>query len=202
MTGDATVFVVDDDEAMRHSLSWLLQSVGHRVECFASAEAFLAAYDPDRAGCLVLDVRMPGMSGLELQQHLADRGAALPVIVITGHGDVPMAVRAMRAGAVDFIEKPLNNQALIERVGAALRSSLAQRAEQAQLRQIRTRLGSLSTREREVAVAVAEGKQNKVIAFDLGISQKTVEVHRRNAMEKMGASSAADLARMLEKAGQ
>jgi two-component system response regulator FixJ len=150
----------------------------------------------------VLDVRMPGMSGLELQQHLADRGAALPVIVITGHGDVPMAVRAMRAGAVDFIEKPLNNQALIERVGAALRSSLAQRAEQAQLRQIRTRLGSLSTREREVAVAVAEGKQNKVIAFDLGISQKTVEVHRRNAMEKMGASSAADLARMLEKAGQ
>lgn len=202
MTGEPTVFVVDDDEAMRDSLQWLLRSVGLAVDCFASAEAFLAAYDPRRPGCLVLDVRMPGMSGLELQQRLADQGSALPVIVITGHGDVPMAVRAMKAGAIDFIEKPFNNQALLERVGAAVRASTASLAEQAQAREIRARLEALTPREREVAWAVAAGKQNKAIAFELGISPKTVEVHRHNAMEKMGAATAADLARMLTLSGR
>ncbi len=201
MNSDATVFVVDDDDAMRDSLSYLLQSVGLAVEAFPSAEHFLAAYDPARPGCLVLDVRMPGMSGLELQQILIERGSALPVIVITGHGDVPMAVRAMRAGAIDFIEKPFNNQALLDRVTAAIRTSTAAMAEQARAHEIRARLATLSPREREVALLVGTGKQNKVIAHELGISQKTVEVHRHNAMEKMQATTGADLARMLTLAG-
>lgn len=202
MTEPATVFVVDDDEAMRESLLWLLKSVGLPAVGHPSAEAFLAALDPDRPGCLVLDVRMPGMSGLELQERLVAMGAALPVIIITGHGDIPMAVRAMKAGAVDFLEKPFNNQQLLERITAALRSGDAAHAERRRRDALRERLASLSPRERAVALLVAAGKQNKVIAFDLGISQKTVEIHRHNAMEKMRAAGAAELGRMLEKIGE
>ncbi len=197
-----TVFVVDDDEAMRESLLWLLTSVGLPTTGYSSAEAFLAADHPERCGCLVLDVRMPGMSGLELQERLAAQGTPLPIIIVTGHGDIPMAVRAMKAGAVDFLEKPFNNQQLLERITAALRSDAAAQAERRQRKDLRERLASLSPREREVAQLVAAGKQNKVIAFDLGISQKTVEVHRHHVMEKMKAQTAAELGRMLEKIGE
>jgi RNA polymerase sigma factor (sigma-70 family) len=199
---EPVVMVIDDDEGMRQSLLWLLKSVGLPALGYPSAEAFLAALDPDQPGCLVLDVRMPGMSGLELQEKLVAMGAALPVIIVTGHGDIPMAVRAMKAGAIDFLEKPFNNQQLLERISAALRTAAAAHSEQRRRRDLRDRLASLSPREREVALLVAAGKQNKVIAFELGISPKTVEIHRHNAMEKLQAASAAELGRMLEKIGE
>ncbi|RAI43209.1 response regulator transcription factor [Rhodoplanes roseus] len=200
-TDDAIVYVVDDDDAMRDSLDWLLTPLGLAVRTFASADAFLADHDPDRIACLVTDVRMPGLSGLELHETLVRRGVAMPVIVITGHGDVPMAVRAMRTGALDFIEKPLNNQLLIERIHEALRLARSRRDGSRETDAIRTRLATLTAREREVAALVAAGKQNKAIAFDLGISLKTVEIHRHNAMEKMAATTGADLARMLTLVG-
>ena len=200
MTG-RDVHIIDDDEAMRESLDWLLAPLGLRVHTYPGALAFLDVWSAETTGCIVTDVRMPGMSGLELTDALARRGSLLPVIVITGHGDVPQAVRAMRAGAIDFIEKPLDNQLLIERIEEALRLSAARRAEAEQKRQIAGRYHSLTAREREVAAAVALGRQNKVIAFDLSISQKTVEIHRANAMAKLGATTAADLARMLATAG-
>lgn len=198
---DGTVYVIDDDEAMRHSLEWLLTPLGLAVRTFQSADAFLGAVDLDAVACVVTDVRMPGMSGLELHEELTRRGALQPVIVITGHGDVPMAVRAMRAGAIDFLEKPLNNQLLIERVNEALRLCRLRRQEAEQTGAIRARIATLTAREREVANAVAAGKQNKTIAFELGISLKTVEIHRHNAMVKLGATTAADLSRMLTLAG-
>lgn len=201
MTDTPVVYIVDDDDAMRHSLEWLLKPLGLEVRAFASASAFLQGYDRDRIACLVSDVRMPGMSGLELHEELCRSGSPIPVIIITGHGDVPMAVRAMRTGALDFIEKPLNNQVLIERIHEALRLSRARRAEAEQIAPIVARLGGLTAREREVARLVATGKQNKMIAHELGISLKTVEIHRHNAMDKMGASTGADLARMLTLAG-
>lgn len=200
MTG-RDVHIIDDDEAMRESLDWLLAPLGLTVHTYPGAQAFLAVWSAETTGCIVTDVRMPGMSGLELTDALARRGSLLPVIVITGHGDVPQAVRAMRAGAIDFIEKPLDNQLLIERIEEALRLSAARRAEAEQKRLITGRYHSLTAREREVAEAVALGRQNKVIAFDLAISQKTVEIHRANAMAKLGAATAADLARMLTAAG-
>lgn len=201
MMGERIVHIIDDDQAMRDSLEFLLTSLGLSVRCYPGATAFLASWSPDVSGCIVTDVRMPGMSGLQLTDELAARHSLLPVIVITGHGDVPQAVRAMRAGAIDFIEKPLNNQVLIERIEEGLRLSAERRADDLQKRQITERYAALSPREREVAEAVALGKQNKVIAFDLAISQKTVEIHRARAMEKLGAASAADLARMLTLAG-
>ncbi|MTW17888.1 response regulator [Rhodoplanes serenus] len=191
------VYVVDDDDAMRDSLLFLLEPLGHAVEVFASADAFLAGYDPQRVACLVADVRMPGMSGLALHEELVRRGSVMPVIIITGHGDVPMAVRAMRTGAIDFIEKPLNNQVLIERIDEALRLATTRHAAAQEIGAIRARLATLTTREREVAGLVAAGKQNKAIAHALGISLKTVEIHRHNAMDKMAATTGADLARML-----
>jgi FixJ family two-component response regulator len=197
MNGQPVVYIVDDDDAMRHSLEWLLKPLGLDVRTFPSAATFLDACDRDRVSCLVTDVRMPGMSGLELHETLTKAGSPMPVIVITGHGDVPMAVRAMRAGAVDFIQKPLDNQLLIERIHEALRLSRSRREEADQIAPLRARLESLTAREREVATLVAAGKQNKVIAHDLGISLKTVEIHRHNAMTKMAASTGADLARML-----
>ncbi len=198
---DRVVHVIDDDDAMRESLAWLLSPLGLSVQTYAGAGAFLSAWSPDLTGCIVTDVRMPGMSGLELTDELSSRHCLLPVIVITGHGDVPQAVRAMRAGAIDFIEKPLDNQLLIERIEEALRLFVQRRTESDHRQQIAGRYASLSMREREVAQAVALGKQNKVIAYDLSISQKTVEIHRANAMAKLGASTAADLARMLASAG-
>lgn len=192
-----TVFVVDDDAAVRDSLKLLLKSVGQAVETFASAQEFLDAYKDDRPGCLVLDIRMPGMSGLELQEKLNERRSILPVIFITGHGDVPMAVEAMQAGAVDFIQKPFRDQDLLDRINQAVERDTANRADLAERNAIRRRLGTLTPREREVMDLVVRGKANKVIAGDLNLSQRTVEIHRARVMEKMQASSLAHLVRMV-----
>ena len=195
-----TVFVVDDDDAMRKSLTWLIGSVGLAVETYDGAAAFLAAWSDERPGCLVLDVRMPGMSGLELQDTLARRGSALPVIVITGHADVPMAVRALKAGAVDFIEKPFNDQVLLDRIHDAVQRSRTAFAGQARRAKMLALLARLTPRERQVAELVAAGKPNKVIAFDLDLSMKTVEVHRHNVMDKLEVASVADLTRLFMEA--
>ncbi len=197
----AIVHIVDDDEAVRQGLAFMLGSLGLAVETYPSAADFLDRHDETRVGCAVIDIRMPGMTGLELVEEMNRRGSLLPVIIVTGHGDVPMAVRAMRAGAIDFIEKPANGMALLERVNEALRISGHKQAEAKETGAVLARLNALTPRETEVARAVAEGKQNKVIAFDLGISQKTVEIHRHNAMEKLQARSAADVARMMMAAG-
>jgi FixJ family two-component response regulator len=192
-----TVFVVDDDESVRRSLHFLLRSAGLESRMFGSAAEFLAAYDPTQPGCLVLDVRMPGMSGLELQHELNLRGAIIPVIFITGHGDVPMAVEAMQHGAHDFLQKPFRDEDLIERVRGALDKDAKARAALEQHNSIRARLDSLTPRERDVLVLMARGKQNKVIAHELGVSQRTIEIHRARVMEKSGASSLAELIRMV-----
>ena len=197
MSSEPTVFVVDDDQAMRTSLQWLIESTGMQVRTFDSADAFLAAYYPGRAGCLLLDVRMPGMSGLELQSYLAREGYRLPVIIITGHGDVPMAVRAMKAGAVDFIEKPFNDEFLLDSIRRALAVDAEQRGLQVRQAEIATRLALLTPREHEVMEMVAEGRSNKEIANALGVSAKTVEAHRARVMEKMEARSLAELVRMV-----
>ena len=193
----ATVFVVDDDDAVRTSLRLLLKSVGLPVETFASAQEFLDAFDSDRAGCLVLDIRMPGMSGLELQQRLNEIHAIVPIVFITGHGDVPMAVEAMQHGAVDFIQKPFRDQDLIDRINQALEKDRDNRAGLKERDAIRRRMQQLTPREREVLDLVTQGKANKVIAGDLNVSQRTVEIHRARVMEKMGASSLAHLVRMV-----
>lgn len=193
----ATVFVVDDDEAVRTSLRLLLKSVGLPVETYAAAQEFLEQFDPDRAGCLVLDIRMPGMSGLELQQQLNDRHSIMPIVFITGHGDVPMAVEAMQAGAVDFIQKPFRDQDLIDRINRALEKDREMRGQLKERDEIRRRMSQLTPREREVLELVTQGKANKVIAGDLNVSQRTVEIHRARVMEKMGANSLAHLVRMV-----
>jgi two-component system response regulator FixJ len=193
----ATVFVVDDDDAVRTSLRLLLKSVGLPVETFGSAHEFLELFDADRAGCLVLDIRMPGMSGLELQQRLNEMHAIVPIVFITGHGDVPMAVEAMQYGAVDFIQKPFRDQDLIDRINQALEKDRDNRAGLKERDAIRRRIQQLTPREREVLELVTRGKANKVIAADLNVSQRTVEIHRARAMEKMGASSLAHLVRMV-----
>jgi two-component system, LuxR family, response regulator FixJ len=197
-----TVFVVDDDAAVRDSLRFLLRSVGHPVEVFASAADFMHAYGDDRPGCLVLDIRMPGMSGLELQQQLVERRALIPIIFITGHGDVPMAVEAMQSGAMDFIQKPFRDQDLLDRINQALEKDLVNRQALGQLNLIKERLESLTPREREVMDMVVHGKANKVIAADLDLSQRTVEIHRARVMEKMHASSLAHLVRMVIEIGE
>ena len=173
-----TIFIVDDDAAVRDALKLLLRSVGQAVETFGSAQEFLDAYSEDRPGCLVLDIRMPGMSGLELQQKLNEKHSILPIIFITGHGDVPMAVEAMQAGAVDFIQKPFRDQDLIDRINQALEKDSANRAALGERNDIRRRLETLTPREREVLDLVVHGKANKVIAGDLKLSQRTVEIHR------------------------
>jgi FixJ family two-component response regulator len=192
-----TVFVVDDDAPVRDALKLLLRSVGHNVECFASAQEFLDAYHDDRPGCLVLDVRMPGMSGLELQERLNERRAILPIIFITGHGDVPMAVEALQAGALDFLQKPFRDQELLDRIAKALEKDTVNRRELIELRAIAERFADLTPRERKVMELVTQGKANKVIAGDLDISQRTVEIHRARVMEKTRASSLAHLVRMV-----
>ncbi len=196
MSGDPSIFVIDDDQTLRGSLRWLLESLRHNVQTYASAREFLSAYDPVQPGCLVLDVRMPEISGLQLQEILTQRGIRIPVIMITGHGDVSMAVRAMKAGALDFIEKPFNDQELLDRVQQALAMDARQRREEAQRQIAIERLELLTPREREVLEKVVSGKHNKVIAAELGISMKTVEAHRAKVMEKMAVNSAAELAGM------
>jgi RNA polymerase sigma factor (sigma-70 family) len=192
---DATVYVVDDDPALRESLGYLLQSEGLIVRAFEGARQFLAEYDRDARGCLVVDVRMPEMSGLQLQEYLAAEGSTLPVIVITGHGDVPMAVKALKNGALDFIEKPFADQQLLDRVHEALDVDRRRFGERAKRDDILRRLERLTKREREVMTGVAEGKANKVIAEELGLSPKTVEVHRARLMQKLEVDSLAQLMR-------
>src|SRR5579859_2056773 len=173
-----TVFVVDDDEGVRNSLRFLLKSVGLTTRTLASASEFLEVYKPSQPGCLVLDVRMPGMSGLELQQQLNLRGAVIPVIFVTGHGDIPMAVEAMQQGAFDFLQKPFRDQDLIDRIQRALERDAHNRTALEQHAKIRERLESLTPREREVLTLMTRGKPNKVMAAELGVSQRTVEIHR------------------------
>jgi len=192
----ATVFVVDDDEAVRASLKLLLKTLGLPAQTYASAQEFLATFDERRGGCLVLDIRMPGMSGLELQEELNTRGAMLPIIFITGHGDVPMAVEAMQRGAMDFLQKPFRDQDLLDRISEALAKDRAGRELLGNRERIRTRVAALTPREREVMALVTQGKANKVIAADLDLSQRTVEIHRAHVMQKMGANSLAHLVRM------
>jgi len=190
------VFVVDDDPAMRKSLRWLIESVGLDVESYATAHEFLDAYDPDQAGCLVVDVRMPGMSGLDLQEKLNQLKIGIPIIIITGHADVSMAVRAMKSGAVDFIEKPFSDQALLDRIQSAIDLDTRNRERRARTKQVDDRITLLTPREREVMDLVVDGKSSKEIAAQLGLSPKTIEVHRAHLMEKMQADSLADLIRM------
>ena len=196
MAAELTVFVVDDDQAMRASLQWLIESIGMKVETFDSAQAFLDTYYPGRAGCLLLDVRMPGMSGLELHAYLVRHEIRIPVIIITGHGDVSMAVKAMKVGAVDFIEKPFDDEELLHSIRNALRHEDKQRELRARRADIAARLAELTPREYEVMSMVTDGKSNKEIAAMLGVSAKTVEVHRARVMDKMRADSLAELVRM------
>jgi two-component system, LuxR family, response regulator FixJ len=195
------VFVVDDDEAVRNSLRLLLKSLGMPAVAHGSAEEFLATYDPEQPGCVVLDVRMPGMSGPELQDELNRRGAVIPVIFITGHGDVPMAVEAMRHGAVDFLQKPFSDKDFLDRIQSALSADQRNRETLGAKDQIRALIATLTPRERQVLELVTLGKSNKVIAGDLGVSQRTVEIHRAHVTEKMGATSLAHLVRMTINAG-
>ena len=196
MTSEPIIFVVDDDQAMRTSLKWLIESTGMQVRTFDSADAFLAAYYPGCAGCLLLDVRMPGMSGLELQNYMAREGYRLPVIIITGHGDVGMAVKAMKAGAADFIEKPFHDEDLLGSIRNALVLDERRRVTQTNRVEIAARLAELTPREHEIMGMVTEGKSNKEMAAALGVSTKTVEAHRARVMEKMRAESLAELVRM------
>ncbi len=188
------VYVVDDDDALRDSLRWLLESAGYKVSAHSTAERFLLAYRPGMAGCLVLDVRMPGASGLELQQELMRRAATLPIIFVTGHGDVPMAVEAVKNGAFHFLEKPFKDEQLLRLIDEASRQSVPA-TEHAQRLCAAARLATLTQREREVMDLVVHGRKNKQIADALGISIKTVEAHRARAMEKMDVSSVAELVR-------
>ncbi|HHH12711.1 MAG TPA: response regulator transcription factor [Thiolapillus brandeum] len=197
MTAESTIFIVDDDLEVRQAVALLMESVGLPVETYGSADEFLEAFDPERPGCLILDVRMPGMSGLELQARLAAETIHPPVIIITGHGDVPMAVRAVQAGAGDFLEKPFNDQALLDSVHRALELDARQRGHARELAEIRRRLDSLTPRERQVMNLVVSGLRNKMIAAELNVSQSTVEAHRARVMEKMGARTLSDLMRMV-----
>jgi len=198
-TAEPTVFVVDDDAAGRQSLSLLVRSMSLNVEVFDSAASFLESYDSERPGCLVLDIRMPGMGGLELQQELEQRNVELPIIFITGHGDVSMAVRAMRAGAIDFLEKPFNDQDLLARINQALEVDAERRRARDELDTLRARLASLTPRERDVMERVVKGQPNKVVAIELGLSERTVEIHRAKVMAKTGSKSLAELVATITK---
>ena len=190
------IYIVDDDDGMRRALSTLMTTVGYPVVAFARPNEFLTKYDPDQRGCVVLDVRMPEMSGLEVQQKLNKSGAMIPVILITGHGDIPMAVQAMKDGAFDFLQKPFRDQDLLDRIHGALKLDSENRATVEKQADVKRREESLTPREREVMVLVVDGHANKVIAIDLGLSERTVEIHRANVMEKMGARSVAHLVKM------
>ena len=201
MDAEALVFVVDDDAPMRESLQNLLRSVGLRVEAFASAQEFLHHTRPDVPSCLVLDVRLPGLSGLELQQRLAEGDMAMPIIFITGHGDIPMTVQAMKAGAVEFLSKPFRDQALLDAIQQALARDRAAHEQRAQREDLRRRYHSLTPRERDVLALVVTGLLNKQIAGELGTSEASVKVHRQHVMAKMGAGSLAALVRMADRLG-
>jgi two-component system response regulator DctR len=190
-------YLVDDDEAIRDSLGWLLESRGVACLSYPSAEDFLAAWNPSLAGCIVLDIRMDGMSGPELFEVLSERGNRLPVIFLTGHGDVPMAVSALKKGAFDFVEKPCNDNELVNRVIAALQLDANQRVAASGTDSVNVRISRLTTRERQVMELILAGKLNKVIADELQISMRTVEVHRANLFEKMGVRTAVELAQLL-----
>ena len=192
----STVYIVDDDAAVRGALLMLLKSVGLRGTSCASAQEFLSSYHEDQPGCLVLDVRMPGLSGLELQQQLNLRGATLPVLFMTGHADVPMAVEAMQAGAFDFLQKPFRDQDLLDRIQRALQHDSQLRAEQQQSQQLQERYATLTPREVQVMKLMTDGRPNKLMAVDLDLSQRTIEIHRAHVMEKMQARSLAQLVRM------
>jgi len=202
MTDDrAVVFVVDDDASMRRSLDSLLRSVGLDVQLFASAQEFMAAKRPDAPACLVLDVRLPGMSGLTFQEELAKAGVALPVIFITGHGDVPMTVRAMKAGAAEFLTKPFDDQVLLDAIHAAIERDATRRRQEATLSALMARYDALTAREKQVMKLVVAGRVNKQIASELGLSVVTIKVHRGQVMRKMLAKSVADLVRMADRLG-
>ena len=187
------VYVVDDDEAVRDSLQWLLEGKDYRVRCFESAEAFLARYDPREVACLIADIRMHGMTGLELQDKLIERHSPLPIVFITGHGDVPLAVDTMKKGALDFIQKPFDESALVSVVERMLEHARTAFTDQQQAATREALLAKLTGRESQVLERIVAGRLNKQIADDLGISIKTVEAHRANIMEKMGANTVADL---------
>lgn len=191
------IFIVEDDDAVRESLQLVLESLGHTVSAYASAGAFLEQFNSDLAGCLVLDIRMPGMNGMELQRKLNDSNSMLPIIFVTGHGDVPMAVEAMQQGAFDFIQKPYREQELLEKIERALALDKENRESLQQRQAILAHLQELTPREMDVLLLMIEGKANKVIAADLDISQRTVEIHRARVMEKLRANSLAHLVRMV-----
>ncbi len=198
---EPTVFVVDDDPAIRKALERLLRSEGWQAATYASAEEFLKGNDPEVAGCLILDVAMPGLDGLTLQERLAEAGCKLPILFLTGHGDVPTSVRAMRAGALNFLTKPVEDAVLLAAVAEAVDRDRQGRRAQADLAALRMRLATLTPREREVFQHVVAGRLNKRIAASLGTVEKTIKVHRAHVMEKMGARSLAELARMAERLG-
>ena len=195
------VYLVDDDEAVRDSLGILLKSIGFMHESYASALDFLEHYDPKRHACLVADIRMPGLSGLELQQRLNEQGAEIPIIFITGHADVPMAVTAMKSGAADFVQKPFRDQDLIDRIHKGLQRDSERRVTRAEEDEIRARIALLTPRESEVMRRVVRGQANKVIAMDLGVSQRTVELHRARVMRKLKMRSLAELVHAVDKIG-
>ena len=192
----STVFIIDDDEAVRDSLQWLVESENIQACSFSSCQDFLTRYQPEQRGCLLLDVRMPDMSGLELQANLEKKSVQLPIIFISGHADVPMAVRALKAGAFDFFEKPFDDQKLINRMRDAIEADQNNHAEQAECREIMQRLALLTKREKEVLNLVVAGTPNKVIGGELGVSLKTVEAHRSRVMDKLKAKSLSQLVRM------
>jgi FixJ family two-component response regulator len=198
---DAMVFVVDDDAPMRESLKNLIRSVGLRVELFASAQEFLRSKRPDLPSCLVLDVRLPGLSGLDLQKRTGDAGIEIPIVFITGHGDIPMSVRAMKAGAVEFLTKPFRDQDLLDAIQQALDRDRMARNQRAALEELRSRFALLTSREREVMKHVVTGLLNKQIGAELGTSETTVKIHRHQVMEKMGARSLPELVRMVDRLG-
>ena len=196
MPDDSVVFIIDDDAGIRDSLSWLVESVGLRVKTFANGDEFLEAYDPSLVGCIVLDVRMPGLSGLDLQEELNRRASDLPVLIITGYGEVQGAVRALKAGAADYLQKPVSDQTLLDRIQDCLRANIRERKKRADQADVVSRMASLTRRQRQVMDLVVDGRSNKEIGRRLDISVKTVESHRGHVMHKMGVSTIADLARL------
>ena len=199
--GEPTVFIVDDDPAVLKSLSRLLRASQVNVVTFGSPQEFLERYDPHTPGCLVLDVAMPGLNGLELQEALTAKGSDIPIIFLTGHGDIPMSVQAMKGGALDFLTKPVHDKDLLKAVEAALEKDRIERQRRAELDDIQERLATLTPREREVLIHVVSGQLNKQIAYDLGTVEKTIKVHRARVMEKMKVGSVAELVRLTERAG-